>query len=283
MRNEYTLADAEKKWAEAGKYGDVSDRIERAKRWNQYYARQAEKLKACEFTPEQDFFMKHLMDTGKILKTDSILDIGAGGGRYALAFAGNCHSVTALDGCRENLELIRHRAKRLNLENISCSSSFWEEYRAEQTYDVTFCSMCPAICTREDILKMEQMTGRLCCVITVMKGSYDKHRMQMLKDLEVKTDGTLTDAIHYYNILYLMGRDPDVCCQDIHTEKQIAAEEILEQYVPYFRIFGISKETVTAYLEHYLEKNAKDGYLTEESRYRLAMITWNPNPVSEKK
>lgn len=188
---------------------------------------------------------------------------------------------SALDSCLENLGLIRRRAEAMYLQNVDCQLGLWEEFSPDEMYDVSFCSMCPAIVTVEDIIKMEQMTKRLCCLITISRGSYDEHRMRMLRELGVKPDGTLTDAIHYYNVLYLMERQPSVLTQEICQERDLSADEILEQYPIYFHIFGISQDEAKRYLNDYLEKYAPNGVLHEKSRYRLTMICWKPSGEKE--
>ena len=277
----YTLRSAKQIWEMECAYGDSKMRIQRAAKWNHYYAWLAKKSKEAD-SPElfteikPDYFVDDLIQRNNLRASDHVIDIGAGGGRYTLQFAKQCSHVTALDSCAENMNLLCSRAEMMNLHNITCRHSFWEEYQTDQIYDVSFCSMCPAICTEEDILRMEQMTERLCCLITITTGSYDEHRMRMLKELHVKPEGTLTEAIHYYNVLYLMGRQPSVITQEIWQETDQAEEEIMERYPIYFSIFGIPVDESKRYLSEYIKKHAVNGVLHEKSCYRLAMLTWKP-------
>ncbi len=279
--NHYTLEIAKQIWSAATCYGDTKTRIRRAARWNSYYAylankmqREEQKTGAADISP--DYFMQQLVQNKQLRTTDHVIDLGAGGGRYALQFAKQCSRVTAIDSCAENIELIRLRANKLDLDNIDCRQTFWEEYQPDQMYDVAFCSMCPVICSVEDIIRMEQMTKRLCCLITIAGGSYDEHRMRMLKELDIRPEGTLTEAIHYYNVLYLMDRQPSVIMQEIEQETEQSVDELMERYPIYFHIFGIPMDEARRYLSGYLERYAGNGVLREKSRYRLAMICWNP-------
>lgn len=274
----YTFETAKQIWDAAANYGDEKARMQRASKWNRYYAYLAEKtLQAgAPVDSEPDFFAEQLIRQSGVKDKDHLIDIGAGGGRYTLQFAKICEQVTALDSCPGNLDLIRQRARRSGLNNINYQLGFWEAYQADQKYDVSFCSMCPAICTVEDIIRMEQMTSRLCCLITVASGSCDEHRMRMLKELQIRPEGTLTEAIHYYNVLYLMERQPSVLTHEIFQERDQTEEEIMERYPIYFGIFGISEDRAKQYLSDYLKRHARNGVLHERSRYRLVMLTWNP-------
>lgn len=100
-----------------------------------------------------DYFVDDLIQRNNLRASDHVIDIGAGGGRYTLQFAKQCSHVTALDSCAENMNLLCSRAEMMNLHNITCRHSFWEEYQTDQIYDVSFCSMCPAICTEEEIME----------------------------------------------------------------------------------------------------------------------------------
>jgi len=274
----YSLDAVLQIWETAVNCGDTKTRIQRASKWNSYYAYLAAKAKQAgvEEQLEQDVFFEQLLLRKALKDTDHVIDIGAGGGRYTLQFAKICEQITALDSCANNLDLIRLRAQRMGLTNIAYRNSFWETYQSEQMYDVSFCSMCPAICSMEDILRMEKMTKRMCCLITIANGSYDTHRMRMLKELKIRPDGTLTETIHYYNTLYLMGRQPSVFTHEIHQERDETEEEIMERYPVYFSIFGVSEDDAKRYLSDYLRKHAVNGVLHEKSRYRLAMISWKP-------
>ena len=122
---------------------------------------------------------------------------------------------------------------------------------------------------------MESMTGSTCCLMAVQRGSYDKHRKAMMAGLQIKPQGGMkTEAIHYINALYLMGRQPNVKFFEIQKTSRVSAETIFEQYHIYFEIFGIEKETSRAFLERYLTKHAVDGFLEDESYLRQALIYW---------
>ncbi|MBE7002766.1 MAG: class I SAM-dependent methyltransferase [Ruminococcaceae bacterium] len=273
----YSLEACEKEWDAVGRHGSRTERMERAKRWLPYYACLAERERGKPFQlPDRDNDMvSALVQSGKLRDGDSVLDVGAGMGGYALELARHCKSVTALDASEPCLDVLCERAGHCGLDNISTVCGTWEEYSAPERFDLVFSAMCPAICNTEELRRMEAASADRCCLISVMRGSVDKHRRAMMAELKVRpAGGMVTEAIHYYNALYLMGRRPDVTCRTVERSHDITEETLLTQYPVYFRIFGVSEQDSVAYLKNYLALHGDHGVLHEESAMNFAMITW---------
>ena len=276
----YSLDECARIWDESGQHGSPDKRIERAEAWLPYYAYLAAPMKTAPYSPEaeDDGFPALLLREGLVRPEDTVLDIGAGMGGDSLAFASRCKSVTALELSGDCLEVLRRRAEGLDFGNITTLQTPWEHFAAQERFDVCYSSMCPAICNAEELRRMEGFSKRLCCLVTVARGSYDRHRKAMMAALGIQPrGGMVTEAIHYYNALYLMGRQPEVRCRSIHRETALPVERIKEQYPIYFKIFGVAEERSVPFLEEYLDRNAQDGFLHEESHINFAMLTWNIN------
>lgn len=274
-----TLEDAIRDWEETGRHGSRVDRIERGKKWIPYYAFLAQAQNTDNFTlPKQpNELIAALFADGAVKPGDTVLDIGAGMGNYVLEFARQgCH-VTALDTSRDCLEILRKRAEKCGLSNrIETVLEPWETFSPAKAFDVTFSSMCPAICNMEELERMEAMTNRTCCLISVSRGSCDKHRRAMMAALEIRPQGGMTtETLHYMNVLYLSGRQFQMKSRSAHAAYQISAETILSQYPIYFQIFGVDEERSITFLRKYLAENAVDGMLNEESQMNLSMLYWN--------
>ena len=272
-----TLETCAKEWEATGQHGTAAERMERAKRWLPYYDYLARKQLGRPYVQEDDpdGFISALVRSGFLRETDSVLDVGAGMGGYTLELARHCESVTALEHGAASLDVLKDRAGQCGIRNIQCVCDLWESFQTEARYDLVFSSMCPAICNPEELRRMEALSRRDCCLITVMRGSTDKHRGAMMAQLGIRPKGGMvTEALHYFNALYLMGRQPNVLCRTVHSEYDINAETVLAQYPIYFGVFGVEEAASRAFLEEYLEKNADGGVLHDESTVRLAMITW---------
>ena len=274
------LEDALRNWEEAGMHGSREERIGRGKKWLPYYDYLAGRQDADRYElPEKpDAFVAQLLADGAVKPGDSVLDIGAGTGAYALEFARAGCLVTALDASRRSLAVLQAKAEKCGLlrriEAVCCA---WEEFIPDRHYDVTFCSMCPAICNFTELERMESITDRTCCLITVARGSFDRHRKAMMAGLGIRPrGGMVTEAIHYMNALYLSGRLFQMKSSLRHSFYQVSEETVLEQYPIYFKIFGVDETVSVPFLEKYLKDNAEDGFLKDESLLNLAMLYWTP-------
>ena len=122
---------------------------------------------------------------------------------------------------------------------------------------------------------MESLSKRLCCIVTVLRGSYDSQRRAMMAQLGIRPKGGMvTELIHYFNALYLMGRQPNVLCRTVRREASIPAEKVLEQYPIYFGIFGVPESESVTFLRDYLSRHGQDGFLREESLLHYGLIWW---------
>ena len=223
------------------------------------------------------FFIGYLIKEGILTHDSTVLDIGAGTGTYALPFGRYCREVTALEPVESCLNVLNHRSKLWGLNNIQTVCDYWETFQPTKAFDVTFSSMCPAICNTEELRRMEEMTDKTCCLIAVQRGSYEKHRKSIMAQLQIKPQGGMTtEAIHYINALYLMGRQPNVKFWETKHTCHIPSPRILEQYPTYFEIFGVPKEKAFSFLEKYLTEHAVGGFLEEEICLRQALIYWTP-------
>ncbi len=275
----YTLESCEQLWDEAGRHGAPAERVERARAWLHYYSFISRPFKNAPFAlPENDEgFPAFLIREGLVRAGDRVLDIGAGMGGDSLRFAASGAQVTALELSGDCLEVLRHRAGCLGLGNIETVQKPWEEFEPPERFDVSYSSLCPAICGVEELRRMESVTKRLCCLATVTRGSYDRHRKAMMAELGIQPrGGMVTELIHYFNALYLMGRQVNVRTRTLRSEVDISCEKLMEQYPIYFGIFGVPEKKSRAFLEDYLTRHAENGVLREESLIHLALLWWKP-------
>ena len=98
---------------------------------------------------------------------DTLLDVGAGGGRLALPLAQSCRSVTAVEPSPSMCAVLRETADEYGIKNVSVSETGWLEASVEPA-DVALCSH--VVYVIEDIgafvRKLEKHARRLVlCVL----------------------------------------------------------------------------------------------------------------------
>ncbi|NLV97746.1 MAG: class I SAM-dependent methyltransferase [Desulfovibrionales bacterium] len=84
-------------------------------------------------------------DNGVDFRGKDILDVGSGSGMYTIRLARAAASVVAVDISDEMLRILEEDARQQHIHNITCVHSSWDDFSLEQTFDVVFASMTPAI------------------------------------------------------------------------------------------------------------------------------------------
>ena len=272
-----TLNDCISAWDQAGLHGGLQERIERNARWIPYYAYLADQREAADaaIDPHAEEVTASLFERGLLAPASSVLDIGSGTGTFALAFAKHCQAITALEMDAASQQICQTQAEQLGLSNISHQTEMWETYQPNRRFDFIFSSMCPAICTYTELQKMESLSDHACGILAVTRGSYDLHRKRLMEQLNVHPSGGMTtEALWYYEALYLAGKQPEVRCWSRHFEYSIPLEEALLRNEYYFEIFGVAAADSRPILTQYFQAIAKDGFIDDETQLNTALVTW---------
>jgi SAM-dependent methyltransferase len=101
----------------------------------------------------------------------TVLDVGSGPGRFALALAPRAHEVVAVDVSPAMLAVLRRRARRLGITNVRTVAGSWEEVEVEPA-DVTLCSyVVPVVEDAAPFLrKLDAVTNRRALVSMTAMG-----------------------------------------------------------------------------------------------------------------
>ncbi|MGE4423679.1 MAG: class I SAM-dependent methyltransferase [Pseudodesulfovibrio sp.] len=98
--------------------------------------------------------MRMIREHGVDFRGASVLDVGCGSGMYTIRIAREAARVTALDVSDVMLDILRKDAGALGLRNIDYVRSDWMDYDGDETFDIVFCSMTPAIISEESRFKL---------------------------------------------------------------------------------------------------------------------------------
>jgi SAM-dependent methyltransferase len=270
------LKRACEEWAEAGQHGTVEERIARSRRWLAYYDMMA-KLQGDSWNEEgtPTKIAEYLKQKGCISEQMSVLDIGAGCGSYTLPLARRSAWVRALDMSAQSLLVIRRRAQKADIGNILCEQEAWERFNGEQSYGFVFSAMCPAICNYDELRRMEKLSRGYCGLVTVARGSYDLHRRELMRRMDVRpVGGMATEAQRYFDILTLMGRKPERVDYIVHEEYDRDPEEFRQTNEVYLSLFGMDPVKASEGIRAYRDEVVENGGIHDVSHLNLALITW---------
>ena len=225
----------------------------RSRRWLAYYdmmaKRQGDSWDA-EGTPSK--IAEYLKQKGCISEQMSVLDIGAGCGSYTLPLARRSAWVRALDMSAQSLLVIRRRAQKAGIGNILCEQEAWERFNGEQSYGFVFSAMCPAICNYDELRRMEKLSRGYCGLVTVARGSYDLHRRELMRRMDVRlVGGMATEAQRYFDI-----------------------EEFRQTNEVYLSLFGMDPVKASEGIRAYRDEVVENGGIHDVSHLNLALITW---------
>lgn len=218
-----------------------------------------------------------LKNEGYVGSEMTVLDVGCGPGTYSIPFAeAEALSVDCVDSSRGMLSQLKQRAQERNVsEIIHLYPKTWAEFLSEKKYDLVFSSMSPAISEMSELMKMEKYSRKYCCLVTYGAGMPRSIRgLIWEKFLGKRVESKLFDAVYPFNILYSLGRNPNMktFCQS--GERLIPVEKAYEDSLHYFRIFGKDSSEDKKLIYHTIEENARDGLLWEDTTSYISAIYW---------
>ena len=272
-----TLEACAAAWEQAGNHGDIQTRIARNARWIPYYAFLADGREEANaaIDPHAAAVADGLVSRGYLGAGSTVLDIGSGTGAFAHTFASRGARVTALEMDASSLAVCRAQAQQLGLNGMQFVQQMWETFSQNERYDFVFSSMCPAICNYAELQRMESLSKYACGIIAVTRGSYDLHRKRLMTLLDVHpVGGMTTEALWYYEALYLAGKQPEVTSFSRKFAYALPLEETIARNERYFSIFGVSPEESRPKLAAYFASVEENGMVADETLLNTQLITW---------
>ena len=172
-------------------------------------------------------------------------------------------------------EYLKQKGCISDIGNILCEQEAWERFNGEQSYGFVFSAMCPAICNYDELRRMEKLSRGYCGLVTVARGSYDLHRRELMRRMDVRpVGGMATEAQRYFDILTLMGRKPERVDYIVHEEYDRDPEEFRQTNEVYLSLFGMDPVKASEGIRAYREEVVENGGIHDVSHLNLALITW---------
>jgi len=209
----------------------------------------------------------------------SVLDVGAGSGRFALALAPLVGQVIAVEPNAAMLDYLRQDARTLNLPNISYCQSTWQDAPDDLHADMAICShVLYPIRDIEPFLAKLQQAARQRCYIYMRTTPIDALTAHLWKHFHDDDRCFPPTCIHALDVLFEMGIYANVEIVPLagslrYPSLDVAVEELSELLI----LPGDEKtrEELRGLLADWLVE--RDGLLVPPSRETTCAIMWWEN------
>ncbi|MBI2979958.1 MAG: class I SAM-dependent methyltransferase [Chloroflexi bacterium] len=224
--------------------------------------------------PLLDFILRN------IDSRSTVLDVGAGAGRWAIPVARIARSVTAVEPSADMQDMLRQRITAAGLSNIQIVAATWQE-AAVEPHDVVICAhaMNASPEFADFVHKMERH-ARQRCYIALHLPPYNG----IINDLSLAIYGHRYDspnAIVAYNALYAMGIYANVLVEEaIDLWENDTIEEAFARAKRHLRLESstVHDGLIRSTLAHRL--TLKDGRYVWPDGMRSVLLWWSPHDYS---
>ncbi|WP_020610804.1 class I SAM-dependent methyltransferase [Sediminispirochaeta bajacaliforniensis] len=194
------------------------DDVEKAESFWDSRARQFNKHQIEGKSRLHEHTVTSLVHRELITPGSSILEIGAGSGRYTLPLAKVSGHVTATDISAQMLEHLKENAAAAGLSNIDTRKLDWNTIELgtlgfEKQFDLVFAAMCPAVRSKNGLEKMSRASSRSCVVAQFIESRAPVRQKSTSPEAASGRHDPHNDRDALYamfNLLWLQGYTPEI-------------------------------------------------------------------------
>lgn len=259
-----------KLWRELILAGSPAPNSELVSRYKAHASRRNER-------PDQllDFVLK------RIDGETTVLDIGAGNGRWTIPLAKIAKTITAVEPSNAMLDILHKNIAAAKLNNIQITQSSWED-AIVKPHDITVCAhaMYSSPDLASFVRKIERYTTRTCYLAIRLPPSDG-----IIGELSLSIYGHHHDspnAIIAYNALYSIGIYANVLVEsDIYRWADNTFEEAFARAKRHLRLQ--SSITYNTLIRDTLAKRLSllnNSYVWPNGMHS-ALLWWSPSPISK--
>lgn len=252
-------------------------------RWQQFYDRMASTWEAVTGggPPAAQAVVQALHVQGLLWPGATVLEVGCGSGSLALAMAGHVEKVTAVDDSTGMLAILRERAARSGISNITARQADWKELKPDQAHDLALAAFFPDVMNPGGLERLERLSRRACALVV----GAGQEALPLRRALWPEIMGHPLPSIAFQlpcalGYLLASGRLPDLRHIAWQARLDLAMEQVADFFENYFAIFGKHGPGVRQSIDRILGEFAANGRLRLESQTSAALITW-PAPGGE--
>ena len=205
----------------------------------------------------------------------SALDIGCGTGSLTSMIAPRFSRVLGVDISPGMLSVAKGRCAGQGNVELLCQS--WEEFVPPQRYDLVFSSFCPAVDDLSSVMRMDAMSGGVCCLVSLAGSSGDRLAFDIWEELGhsgISMEGF--DPIFPYRILKEMDRRPSLRLFAVHEESEVSVEGMVRHLVRYFSLFHTVDARVEKVITDNVRGKSEGGRFTLREDRTVSVLKWTP-------
>ncbi len=219
-------------------------------------------------------------------KPETVLDVGAGTGIFALPLAKRAKRVVAVEPSVGMLDMLRNRADSYGLTNIECINKKWEDATIEELmeinngkYDLVICSHALYYITdlHNSFKKMNDICKGYVYLLIGTDVDKDKTYEKYYERIYKKPMPLYPDYACLYMVLRELDIHPNIEMLNAYAKRYVnSVEEVIDLWKD--NIDGEMSEDQRDAIREYLAESdmikKEDGRLYWEWRSRDAMIYW---------
>jgi cyclopropane fatty-acyl-phospholipid synthase-like methyltransferase len=256
---------------------DISDK-ERQKLLKEFWAEVSKKYSSSfESLLEErrkivDFFISQ-----EIVKPgQSLLDIGAGTGSFAIPLIEKGVKVTALDSSQKMFEEMKFWLEKFDLKEPEIVIDKFQDFSSEKKYDTVLASFTPAVKNAELLFKMEKFSNNNCILLASSDNElFSERHLLYEKIFNQKFKSVGFNAFFPLAVLFHSKRMPDMKIYETKETRRFNLDEEIDFNIKYFKTLGKDENETRPIIENYLKKKAENGIITKTTNKKTAVIWWN--------
>ena len=226
---------------------------------------------------------------GKIMESQpkSVLDIGGGTGVFAVPLAKSVKRVVVAEPSEGMLKILKEKAEKEGLDNISYVMKPWEDVTREEVLDLNEGMPYDAVLASHSIyyigdlhrsfLKMNEVAKGFVYLFTGCSGyARDKSYEKLYLVLHKKPLPAHPDYSSLYMVVREVGIQPNIEMIDAKVKQPVKnLQELVDKWKTYLDTDELSEKQEEAIREHLSERvKEEDGQLFHYYSYKNALIYW---------